>query len=251
MSTVKVETSGPIAVITIDRPEVANAIDGPTAAALSDAFRAFEADAYLLTAVLTGAGGTFCSGADMLAGDLGAKASVAGDSPTGPTRLDMSKPVVAAIEGHAVAGGLGLALWCDIRVAARDAVFGVFNRRWGVPEMDGATVRLPRIVGQGHALDMILTGRGVSGEEAQTMGLANRLVEPGRALDHALELAKTLTQFPQHALRADRLSVIEQWDLTLDAGLLNEFRRGWQAQTAGDQRIDKFLAGKGRHGAFE
>jgi enoyl-CoA hydratase len=251
MSTVRVETTGPIAVITIDRPEVANAIDGPTSSALADAFRDFETDSYLLVAVLTGAGGTFCSGADMVAGDRGAKASVAGDSPAGPTRLVMTKPVIAAVEGHAVAGGLSLALWCDIRVAARDAVFGVFNRRWGIPEMDGATVRLPRIVGQGHALDMILSGRGVSGDEAQAMGLANRLVEPGRALDHALELAKTISQFPQHALRADRLSAVEQWDLTLDAGLLNEFRRGWQAQQAGDQRIDKFLAGKGRHGAFD
>jgi enoyl-CoA hydratase len=251
MNEVLVETTGPLAVVTINRPHVANAIDAPTATALAEAFRAFEADAYLLVAVLTGAGGTFCSGADLLAGERGAHAAVSGDSPTGPTRLEMSKPVIAAVEGHAVAGGLSLALWCDLRVAARDAVFGVFNRRWGVPEMDGATVRLPRIVGQGHALDMILTGRGVSGEEAQSMGLANRLVEPGTARDHALELAKTLSQFPQHALRSDRLSALEQWDLTTDAALLNEFRRGWQAQEAGDQRIDKFLAGKGRHGAFD
>ena len=180
--TVRYETEGPVAIVTIDRPEVRNAVDGPTAGHLAEAFRRFEADDDLAVAVLTGAGGTFCAGADLkaVADGRGNRVSIDGDGPMGPTRMLLDKPVIAAVEGHAVAGGLELAIWCDLRVAATDAVFGVYCRRWGVPLVDGGTIRLPRLIGHSHALDLILTGRGVSGEEALRMGLANRLVEPGR-----------------------------------------------------------------------
>ena len=189
MATVRFETDGPVAIVTIDRPEVRNAVDAPTAAALADAFRAFDADPALAVAVLTGASGTFCAGADLKAIAAGRGNVVAqdGDGPMGPTRMLLSKPVVAAVEGHAVAGGLELAAWCDLRVAARDAVFGVYCRRWGVPLCDGGTVRLVRMIGHSHALDLVLTGRGVSGEEALRMGLANRLVAPGSALAAAID----------------------------------------------------------------
>ncbi len=177
--------------VTINRPGVRNAVDRATAAELADAFRTFDADDAHDVAVLTGAGGTFCAGADLKAigGDAGNTVRPDGDGPMGPTRMLLAKPVIAAVEGHAVAGGLELALWCDLRVAARDAVFGVFCRRWGVPLVDGGTIRLPRLIGHSHALDLILTGRGVSGDEALQMGLANRLTEPGAALEHAIELA--------------------------------------------------------------
>ena len=229
--TVRYETDNAIATITIDRPEVANAIDRPTADALADAFRRFDADERLSVAVLTGASGKFCCGADLKAmqsGDASRASRVTpdGDGPVGPTRMLLTKPVIAAVEGHAVAGGLELALWCDMRVAAEDAVFGVYCRRWGIPLMDGGTVRLPRLIGQSHALDMILTGRGVSGEEALRMGLANRIVPKGTALVAATALAHEIAGWPQAALRSDRRSSYEQWALDLDRALLGEYEHG-------------------------
>src|SRR3954469_10398850 len=208
------DVDGPVAVVTIDRPAVRNAVDGPTARALADAFRRFDGDDSLAAAVLTGAGGTFCAGADLKAVAEGrgnrVELEMAKDGPMGPSRMLLSKPVIAAVEGHAVAGGLELALWCDLRVAASDAVFGVYCRRWGVPLIDGGTIRLPRLIGHSHALDLILTGRGVSGEEALRMGVANRLCEPGSALPAAIELAKQIASFPQICMRSDRRSSYEQ-----------------------------------------
>ena len=255
MTTVRTESRGPVALVSLDRPEVRNAVDRPTAEALADAFRRFDADESLRVAVLTGAGGTFCAGADLkaVAGGRGNRAATDGDGPMGPTRLLLSKPVVAAVEGFAVAGGLELALWCDLRVAARDAVFGVYCRRWGVPLIDGGTVRLPRLVGQSLALDMILTGRGVSGEEALRTGLANRLVERGRALDAALELAGELARFPQRCLRSDRRSALEQWNLYLEDALAHEMRLGLEVIGSGETLAGarRFAEGAGRHGSFE
>ena len=255
MSGIRYETDGPVAIVTIDRPEVRNAVDRPTAAALADAFRRFDADEELCAAVLTGADGTFCAGADLKAVSTGRGNAVrdSGDGPMGVSRMLLSKPVIGAVEGHAVAGGLELAVWCDLRVAARDAVFGVFCRRWGVPLVDGGTIRLPRIVGQGVALDMILTGRGVGGEEALRIGLANRLVEPGQALASAVELARELARFPQRCLRSDRISAYEQWGRGLDDALLHETRLGRQVIESGETRAGaaRFARGAGRHGAFE
>jgi len=252
---VRYETDGPVAIVTIDRPAVRNAVDRPTAEALAEAFRRFEADAALAAAVLTGAGGTFCAGADLkaLSAGRGNRLSADGDGPMGPTRMLLSKPVIAAVEGHAVAGGLELALWCDLRVAARDAVFGVYCRRWGVPLVDGGTVRLPRLIGHSHALDLILTGRGVSGDEALRMGLANRLVETGEALSAATLLARELATFPQQCLRGDRLSSYEQWGLDLNAALANETRIGQAAIASGEARegATRFTGGAGRHGRRE
>jgi enoyl-CoA hydratase len=252
---VRYETRGTVALVTLDRPEVRNAIDGPTAAALADAFRAFAADPDLSVAVLTGAGGTFCAGADlkgMLEG-RGNRVALDGDGPLGPTRMLLDKPVIAAVEGHAVAGGLELALWCDLRVAAYDAVFGVFCRRFGVPLIDGGSVRLPRLIGMSHALDLILTGRGVSGEEALRMGLCNRLVEPGTALSAAVALAEELARLPQRCLRSDRRSAYEQWNLPLEAALDNELRHGAETLTAGEalEGAQRFVQGAGRHGQRE
>ena len=251
---VHVDIDGEIAVVTIDRPEVRNAVDGETAAALAAAFRRFDDEPALSVAVLTGASGAFCAGADLkaIAGGRGNRMSEEGDGPLGPTFMLLSKPVIAAVEGHAVAGGLELALWCDLRVAARDAVFGVYCRRWGVPLCDGGTVRLPRLIGHSNAMDMILTGRGVSGEEALRMGLANRLVEPGQALDAALALARELAAFPQLCMRSDRLSAYEQWSLSQRKAIRNETRRGLQVVRSGETRAgaERFRAGKGRHGAF-
>ncbi len=250
---VRVEHDGPVVVVTIDRPDVRNAVDGPTAAALADAFRAFDADDAHAVAVLTGAGDTFCAGADLKAFRTDRSNTVAaeGDGPMGQTRMLLSKPVVAAVEGHAVAGGLELALWCDLRVAARDAVFGVYCRRWGVPLVDGGTVRLPRLVGQSHALDLILTGRGVSGDEALRIGLANRLTEPGRALDGALALAHELAALPQTCLREDRASSYEQWGLSLGDALRVEYEHGRRSLAARElgANVDRFVGGAGRHGA--
>lgn len=256
---VVVERDGPVMVVTIDRPDRRNAVDGATASALADAFRSFEADDTCSVAVLTGAGGTFCAGADLRAIVEGGTNRVSpfpaegdpGDGPMGPTRMRTTKPVLAAVEGHAVAGGLELALWCDLRIAATDAVFGVFCRRWGVPLIDGGTVRLPRLVGHSHALDLILTGRGVSGEEALRMGLANRLVEPGGARAAAVALAHELAALPQHCLRADRASTYEQWGLALDDALRNEFRLGSSVLGGSEMRdgVARFVEGKGRHGA--
>lgn len=229
----------PIALVTLDRPEVANAIDRPTADELVAAFERFEADDELAVAVLTGAGGKFCAGADLQAMRAGDSERVTrvepdGDGPVGPTRMLLGKPVIAAVEGHAVAGGLELAAWCDLRVAAQDAVFGVFCRRWGIPLMDGGTIRLARLLGHSHALDMILTGRGVSGEEALRMGIANRLVEPGRALEEATALAREIASKPQAALRSDRLSSYEQWSLSLDEALAREYRHGMETLSTGE-----------------
>ncbi|HET7827184.1 MAG TPA: crotonase/enoyl-CoA hydratase family protein, partial [Anaeromyxobacter sp.] len=232
------ETRGPVAVLTIDRWEVSrNAVDRATAEALAAALRRFDADDALSVAIVTGAGGTFCAGADLKAvADPSRMLRLAedGDGPMGFSRLSLSKPTIAAVEGHAVAGGLELALWCDLRVAARDAVLGVFCRRWGVPLMDGGTIRLARIVGHGRALDLVLTGRGVSGEEALAMGLVNRLAERGRALEAALELARRIAAFPQACLRSDRLSTYEQWSLPFDEAIRNEFRRGMQVIGSGE-----------------
>ena len=252
--TVGVQIDGPVLVVTIDRPEVRNAVDGPTAAALAAAFRDFDADPTLSVAILTGAGGTFCAGADLKGISDGRGNRVERDQgldgPMGPSRMRLSKPVIAAIEGHAVAGGLELAAWCDLRVAARDAVFGVYWRRWGVPLIDGGTVRLPRLIGESHALDLILTGRGVSGDEARMMGLANRLCEPGAALAEAMTLARQLAALPQACLRNDRRSAIDQWESSFGDAMANETRLGLDVIASGETLAGaaRFAAGAGRHG---
>ena len=255
MSTVRYQTDGPVAIVTIDRPQIRNAVDRPTAEALAEAFRRFDADDALCSAVLTGSGGAFCAGADLksVAAGRGNRAAGDGGGPMGPTRILLSKPVIAAVEGHAVAGGLELALWCDLRVAGRDAVFGVYCRRWGVPLIDGGTVRLSRLIGHSHALDMILTGRAVSGEEAGRMGLVNRVVEPGKALEVATALGKDLAKFPQLCLRNDRLSSYQQWSLGLEEALLNEMRLGLEVIDSGETRAgaQRFASGAGRHGSFD
>ncbi|MCZ6462861.1 MAG: crotonase/enoyl-CoA hydratase family protein [Proteobacteria bacterium] len=255
MSNVLYEVEGPVAVVTINRPEVRNCVDGPTAGELAEAFRRFDADDACAVAILTGAEGAFCAGADLkgMGEGRGNRVTLDGDGPMGPSRMLLSKPVLAAVEGHAVAGGLELALWCDLRVAARDAVFGVYCRRWGVPLIDGGTLRLPRLIGHSHALDMILTGRGVSGEEALRMGLANRLVEPGQALPEALELANQLARFPQRCLRSDRLSSYRQWGRSQDTALREETELGLEVIRSGEtlEGARRFSAGAGRHGAFE
>ena len=255
MSGVRYQTDGPVAIVTIDRYQVRNAVDRPTAEALADAFRRFDGDEGLCAAVLTGAGNAFCAGADLkgVADGRGNRAAEDGDGPMGPTRMLLGKPVIAAVEGHAVAGGLELALWCDLRVAARDSVFGVYCRRWGVPLVDGGTIRLSRLIGHSHALDMILTGRGVSGEEAGRMGLANRVVEPGKALEVAVGLGKELAKFPQRCMRSDRLSSYQQWGLDLEQALANELRLGLEVIRSGETRAgaQRFAGGAGRHGSFD
>ena len=249
--TVRYEVDGPVAIVTIDRPEVRNAVDPPTAEALREAFARFSVDNSLAVAVLTGADGTFCAGYDLKALASG-PATVADEAhgPMGPTRMLLDKPVLAAIEGHAVAGGLELALWCDARVAARDAVLGVFNRRFGVPLIDGGTVRLPRLVGHGRAMELILTGRPVHADEALRIGLVEQVVDPGRALEEATALAHRLAEFPQTALRADRQSAIAQWSLALQDALRAEHRRGAQVIVSGEARegARRFAEGSGRHG---
>jgi enoyl-CoA hydratase len=252
---IRYESEGPVAVVTIDRPEVANAIDAPAAVELADAFRRFDADDSLAVAVLSGTNQTFCAGADLKAMRSGDPERVTrlapdGDGPVGPTRMLLGKPVIAAVEGHAVAGGLELAVWCDLRVAAEDAVFGVYCRRWGIPLMDGGTIRLARLIGHSRALDMILTGRGVTGEEALSMGLANRVVQPGEALDAALALAREIAEKPQAALRSDRLSSYEQWPLTLDDALANEYRHGMATLETGEMLtgLDSYASGAWRAG---
>ena len=255
MSSVRYQTDGPVAIVTIDRYQVRNAVDRPTAEALADAFRRFDGDEELCAAVLTGAGNAFCAGADLkgVADGRGNRAAEDGDGPMGPTRMLLGKPVIAAVEGHAVAGGLELALWCDLREAARDSVFGVYCRRWGVPLVDGGTIRLSRLIGHSHALDMILTGRGVSGEEAGRMGLANRVVEPGKALEVAVVLGKELAKFPQRCMRSDRLSSYQQWGLDLEQALANELRLGLEVVRSGETRAgaQRFAGGAGRHGSFD
>lgn len=249
---VRVETDGAVSIVTIDRPAARNAVNPPTARALAAAFRHFDADPAQHVAILTGAAGTFCAGYDLketAAGRRGHRVEN-GDGPMGPTRLKLSKPVIAAVEGYAVAGGLELSLWCDLRVAARDAVFGVYCRRFGVPLMDLGTVRLPRLIGHSRAMDMILTGRGVSGEEAERIGLANRLTAPGQALTVALQHAQELARLPQAALRNDRLSAIEQWSLSWDEATLNEYRLGIATVATGETEAGarRFASGVGRHG---
>jgi enoyl-CoA hydratase len=247
------QSDGEVAIVTIDRPEVANAIDAPTALKLADAFRRFDAEESASVAVLTGAGGTFCAGADLKAMRSGDRDRVTrlaadGDGPVGPTRMLLSKPVIAAVEGHAVAGGLELAAWCDLRVVSDGAVFGVYCRRWGIPLMDGGTVRLPRLIGHGNALDLILTGRGVSGEEALRMGLANRLVPEGQALSAAVALAHEIAAKPQAALRSDRRSCNEQWSLTLEQALAGEYRHGMATLKTGEMLggLDDYASGTWR-----
>ena len=251
------EIDGPVYIVTINRPERRNAVDRKTADALVAAFAAFDADDDMSVAILTGAGGHFCAGADLKAIAQGGGNRIdAGEEnfdrngPMGPTRMVLSKPVIAAVEGNAVAGGLELALWCDMRVASREATFGVYCRRFGVPLIDGGTVRLPRLVGASHAMDMILTGRGVGAEEALRIGLANRLAEPGAALAGARRLAKEIARFPQTCLRNDRASALAQWSLPQRAALENEFRGGVETLRSGETAAGaaRFTAGEGRGG---
>lgn len=252
MSNLQVVDQGPVRVVTISRVDVRNAVDEDTAVELEAAITDFDRDPDVSIAVLTGAGDTFCSGADLKAIAIGEvnRIETTGRSPLGPTRMTLSKPVIAAIEGHAVAGGLELAIWCDLRIAARDAVFGVYCRRFGVPLVDMGTVRLPRLIGHGRAMDLILTGRDVGAEEALAMGLVNRVVAPGQALDAAVALARDLADLPQTCLRNDRLSVIEQWSLTEADAAINETRRGLETIRSGETLTGAaaFSHGAGRHG---
>ncbi|MEU0612827.1 crotonase/enoyl-CoA hydratase family protein [Streptomyces albogriseolus] len=250
---VRIERRGAVTTVVLSRPEARNAVDGPTAVELADAFRAFEADEEARAAVLWGEGGTFCAGADLkaLGTERANRVAEDGDGPMGPTRLRLSKPVIAAVSGHAVAGGLELALWCDLRVAEEDAVFGVLCRRWGVPLIDGGTVRLPRLIGTSRAMDMILTGRPVPAAEAYAMGLANRVVPVGRARTEAEELAASLARFPQACLRSDRASVLEQEGLDEEEALAAELRQGAAVLAESLEGAARFASGAGRHGSFD
>jgi enoyl-CoA hydratase len=255
---VLVERDGPITVVSINRPHCRNAVDGMTARRLYDAFRAFDADAEASVAVFTGIGGCFCAGADLKAvasGDLEKKRELGGHdsiAPMGPSRLRLSKPVIAAVEGYAVAGGMELALWADLRVVTDDATFGIFCRRFGVPLIDLGTIRLPRLIGHSQAIDLILTGRPVGGPEALRIGLANRLVPKGEARAHAMALARDIARFPQSCLRADRLSALRQWDLAEGEAIANEMRGGLEVIASGEtlSGATRFASGAGRHGAF-
>lgn len=253
-STVHVDDDHGIRTITIDRPDVRNAVDRPTADLLEEAFVSFDADDALDVAILTGSNGTFCAGADLggVADGRGNRLQANGPGPMGPTRLALSKPTLAAVEGFAVAGGLELALWCDLRVAATNAVFGVYCRRWGVPLIDGGTVRLGRLIGHSHAMDLILTGRGVTGDEAVQMGLVNRSVKPGDALTQATALAHQLQRFPQQCLRSDRQSALTQWGLSEHEAMAQEFTLGMATIESGETLAGamRFVAGHGRHGSF-
>ena len=251
---VLVKRDGNVAIVTINRPHARNAVNTATAQALFEAFAAFDRDDSLRVAILNGAGNTFCGGFDLKEVAQGGRVLSENETrgPMGPTWMELSKPVLAAVEGYAVAGGFELALWCDLRIAARDAVFGVFNRRFGVPLIDLGTVRLPRMIGQSHALDLILTGRSVSGDEALRMGVANRLVEPGKALEAALQLAHALAEFPQQGLRGDRMSAYQQWSLSWQDACRNELRLGLRALNSGEAvaGASRFASGAGRHGQF-
>ncbi|MEM9466124.1 MAG: crotonase/enoyl-CoA hydratase family protein [Actinomycetota bacterium] len=261
--TVLTERRGEILVVTINRPEVRNAVDSPTARRLGQAFVDFDHDDSLKVAVLTGAGGTFCAGADLKAVGAGTFEPTPPPvppierhdamGPMGPSYLRLDKPVIAAVAGHAVAGGLELSLWCDLRVAEEDATFGVYCRRWGVPLIDGGTVRLPRLIGHSHAMDMILTGRGVGASEARQMGLANRVVPSGTALDAAVELAEEIAAFPQRCMRSDRRSAHDQWALGFDDAMANEGRVGDATMRSGETRdgARRFASGRGRGGRFD
>ncbi|WP_203654291.1 crotonase/enoyl-CoA hydratase family protein [Actinocatenispora rupis] len=247
---VRVERDGPVWTVVIDRPEVRNAVDRPTAEALAAAFREFDADPTASVAVLTGAGGVFCAGADLHAygSDRGNRVAPDGDGPMGPTRMRLGKPVVAAVEGPAVAGGLELALWADLRVAAETAVFGVYCRRWGVPLIDGGTVRLPRLIGESRAMDLILTGRPVPAAEAERIGLVNRLVPDGGALPAALRLAAELAALPQTCLRQDRLSTLDSHGVAEDVALRTEYEHGLVSLADAGPGVARFAGGAGRHG---
>ena len=250
---VRVERDGPVFTVLLARPERRNAVDGGTAQALADAFREFDSESDAAVAVLHGEGGVFCAGADLKAVGTpeGNRVEAEGDGPMGPSRMRLSKPVIAAVAGHAVAGGLELAVWCDLRVAEEEAVFGVFCRRWGVPLIDGGTVRLPRLIGQSRALDMILTGRAVSAQEALQIGLVNRVVPDGQSRAAAEELARELARFPQTCLREDRLSVLEQWGLSEADAMAGELRHGIRSLAEVQAGLERFRAGAGRHGSFE
>ena len=250
---VYVEKDGPVTTVILSRPEVRNAVDRETAAQLADAFRAFEADEKALVGVFSGDQGFFCAGADLkkVAEGPSNRVEPTGDGPMGPTRMRLSKPVIAAVSGYAVAGGLELALWCDLRVMEEDAVFGVFCRRWGVPLIDGGTIRLPRLIGLSRALDLILTGRPVGAEEALQMGLANRVVPRGQARQAAQELAQQLAAFPQICMLNDRLSAYEQFDLSFEEAMSNELKHGLKAlEHEARQGAARFTKGSGRHGEF-
>jgi len=252
---VSIEKNGPITTVVLSRPDVRNAVDRPTAEALADAFRAFDADETAKVGVLFGDHGNFCAGADLKAiasGDRVNRVEPSGDGPMGPSRMVLSKPVIAAIAGYALAGGLELAMWCDLRVVEENAVMGIFCRRWGVPLIDGGTVRLPRLIGMSKALDLILTGRPVNAREALDMGLANRIVPEGRARVEAETLAREIASFPEACMRGDRMSVYEQWELSLEDGMANEFRHGQKSLAEGAlEGALKFTHGAGRHGSFE
>lgn len=250
---VRIERDGPVWTVLLNRPERRNAVDGPTATALAGAFREFDADADAAVAVLHGEGGTFCAGADLQAFGTDDQNAVKpfgeGDGPMGPTRMCLSKPVVAAIAGHAVAGGLELALWCDLRVAEEDAVLGVFCRRWGIPLIDGGTVRLPRLIGESRAADMVLTGRPVDAGEALSFGLVNRVVPAGQSREAAEQLARELAVLPQRCLREDRASLVEQHGFTEYRAMANEFAHGQRSLAAdAEAGVARFRAGAGRHG---
>ncbi|WP_407701213.1 crotonase/enoyl-CoA hydratase family protein [Williamsia sterculiae] len=252
LETVTVERHGPVTAIGINRPSVRNAVDRPTAEALAEAFRTFDDDPNASVAVLFGHGDTFCAGADLTAVATGTPNRVApdGDGPMGPTRLRLGKPVIAAVSGYAVAGGLELAVWADLRVCSDDAVFGVFCRRWGVPLIDGGTVRLPRLIGEGRALDLILTGRAVDADEALSMGLADRVVPRGTALDAAIALGEQIAGFPQTCLRHDRLSTMDSAGLTEEQALAVEHEHGMISLSADAvSGATAFVGGAGRHGA--
>lgn len=252
--TVSYTLENAIAIITIERPERRNAVDKATASALLQAFERFDADTDASVAILQGKGGYFCAGADLkaVAVEDGNRVAEEGDGPMGPTRMQLSKPVIAAIEGHAVAGGMELALWCDLRVMAEDAIFGIFCRRFGVPLVDLGTVRLPRLIGQSRAMDLILTGRPVDAEEAMNIGLANRVVPSGQALAGAMTLARQIAEFPQKCMRNDRLSVLEQWSLSWEDATKFETRLGLETINSGETQAgaQRFSSGIGRHGAF-
>ncbi|MBU8815767.1 crotonase/enoyl-CoA hydratase family protein [Mycolicibacterium goodii] len=248
---VRIERNGPVTTVIIDRPEARNAVNGPTAAALFTAFEEFDADDTASVAVLTGANGTFCAGADLKAFGTPEANQVHrdGPGPMGPSRMELSKPVIAAISGYAVAGGLELALWCDLRVVEEDAIMGVFCRRWGVPLIDGGTVRLPRLIGHSRAMDLILTGRGVDAAEAYAIGLANRVVPTGQARRAAEELAAELAHLPQQCMRADRLSAIHQWGESEKDAMDFEFASIARVKDEAMHGAGRFAAGAGRHGA--
>lgn len=256
-ATVLVERRAPVLVVSLQRSQVRNCVDGPTARLLAEAFRAFDADPELRVAILTGSGGNFCAGADLKAvssGDAGRmnRIDAEGNGPMGPTRLQLSKPVIAAVSGYCVAGGIELAAWCDLRVADETAVFGVFCRRFGVPLIDGGTVRLPRLIGMSRALDLILTGRAVDAREAYQMGLVNRLAPNGQVLAVAERLAREIAAFPQTCMRGDRRSAYEQWGHDEAAAIRNEFGHGLNTLQSGETfaGASSFAAGSGRHGKF-